>query len=275
MSQVTITLFTKNGITINASLSRTSSSSKAIIYLHGGGLIFGQRNDLPKEYIELFNNAGFNFVTIDYPLAPEAKLDQILDSLTKSLNELSHYINTTQMIAMGRSAGSYLWYLLIKNGAAPRAFLDFYGYAKVNNSIFKMPAPYYTKFPLVPPFQAQSLIQKSPLVFGDLDQRYPIYLSSRQLGTWLSAFLPQVNKADQYSVSDSELTKFPPTLLIHCINDPDIPYKLAVETSNIIPKAKLITIDLNEHDFDRIVSCYTLEIYQQAINWLNNAVTFH
>lgn len=95
------------------------------------------------------------------------------------------------------------------------------------------------------------------------------------MGTWLSAFLPQVNKADQYSVSDSELTKFPPTLLIHCINDPDIPYKLAVETSNIIPKAKLITIDLNEHDFDRIVSCYTLEIYQQAINWLNNAVTFH
>lgn len=53
MSQVTIPLFTKNGITINASLSRTSSSSKAIIYLHGGGLIFGQRNDLPKEYIEL------------------------------------------------------------------------------------------------------------------------------------------------------------------------------------------------------------------------------
>lgn len=51
--------------------------NQTIIYLHGGGLIWGSRFDLPEEYIQLFLSAGYHFLTLDYPLAPEVELPEI------------------------------------------------------------------------------------------------------------------------------------------------------------------------------------------------------
>lgn len=85
-----------------------------IIYFHGGGLIFGQRDDLPAPYIDLMTEAGYGILTVDYLLAPESSLDQIMASTTQavawfiesaqaelSLAYLDYYL-------MGRSAGAYI-----------------------------------------------------------------------------------------------------------------------------------------------------------------------
>ena len=52
-----------------------------IFYLHGGGLVFGEPDDLPLCYVNLFSNAGYELISLDYPLAPEQRLAVILDAV--------------------------------------------------------------------------------------------------------------------------------------------------------------------------------------------------
>ena len=57
-----------------------------IVYLHGGGLLFGTRDDLPAYHLEQLTRAGFRVLALDYPLAPNAKLPQILEDILCSVN---------------------------------------------------------------------------------------------------------------------------------------------------------------------------------------------
>ena len=49
-----------------------------ILYFHGGGLVYGSREDLPDFHIETLTNAGFTIISFDYPLAPESKIDNTI-----------------------------------------------------------------------------------------------------------------------------------------------------------------------------------------------------
>ena len=53
----------------------------AILWLHGGALIFGNRSMLPGEQMELYLAAGYTVISIDYRLAPETKLQGILEDI--------------------------------------------------------------------------------------------------------------------------------------------------------------------------------------------------
>ena len=57
-----------------------------IVYLHGGGLLFGTRDDLPAYHLEQLTRAGFRVLALDYPLAPNAKLPQIPEDILCSVN---------------------------------------------------------------------------------------------------------------------------------------------------------------------------------------------
>ena len=52
-----------------------------IIWIHGGALIFGSRKDLANEQLTLYLNAGYTVIAIDYRLAPETKLPEIISDL--------------------------------------------------------------------------------------------------------------------------------------------------------------------------------------------------
>jgi acetyl esterase/lipase len=53
----------------------------AIVWIHGGSLIFGSRATLPADENDLFLRAGYIVVSIDYRLAPETKLPAILEDV--------------------------------------------------------------------------------------------------------------------------------------------------------------------------------------------------
>ena len=81
-------ILTDSSPIIEASIFTPEHTTKeAIIYLHGGGLVFGQRDDLPLAYIESFTNAGHPVITLDYLLAPEVKLPTILATLKQTLEK--------------------------------------------------------------------------------------------------------------------------------------------------------------------------------------------
>ncbi|HXW13744.1 MAG TPA: alpha/beta hydrolase, partial [Terriglobia bacterium] len=42
-----------------------------MIYVHGGGFTRGDKRDLPKPLFEDFSRAGFNWISVNYRLAPK------------------------------------------------------------------------------------------------------------------------------------------------------------------------------------------------------------
>ena len=86
MSNVNLTAETYTipfqGHELHARVFRPSVSAIGrIFYLHGGGLVFGEPDDLPSCYVNLFLNAGYELVSLDYPLAPEQGLAVILEAV--------------------------------------------------------------------------------------------------------------------------------------------------------------------------------------------------
>ena len=53
----------------------------AILYLHGGAMIMGNRQGMPPELPGRCLAAGFTVVSIDYRLAPESKLHEISSAI--------------------------------------------------------------------------------------------------------------------------------------------------------------------------------------------------
>ena len=91
----------------------------AIIYFHGGGLLYGRRKDLPRPHLNTLTQAGYAIIAFDYPLAPAAKLEMIMNDVESSIQ---YYIDHSDELIespkssegslpyflWGRSAGAYL-----------------------------------------------------------------------------------------------------------------------------------------------------------------------
>lgn len=244
-----------------------------VFYLHGGGLVFGQREDLPLPYLEKLTNAGHPVIALDYLLAPEVKLKQIFSLLKTTIQAIIEQLPTwgfqTDYYLMGRSAGSFLCYLLIKEGFTPKGLISFYGYYSLTAPEFRQPNPNYLKFPRVAPMEVINYLEQTPITHGEMNKRYPIYLSARQLGNWLTQILASLQEIPEFSVSEEQLQTFPPTLLIHARNDGDVPYAFSKKARQFILQSTLLTIESAEHDFDRQATEENLSYYQAVVNWMD------
>ena len=101
---------------LSATVYNHSASARkgCILYFHGGGLVFGTSDDLPSLYLNGFRQAGYDFISLSYPLAPETRLSTILDAAVSSvIYILEHpqvfgYDTMPPYFLFGRSAGAYL-----------------------------------------------------------------------------------------------------------------------------------------------------------------------
>src|SRR5436309_14338476 len=82
-----------------------------IVFIHGGALMMGDRkmSDRPGSLLEALLKAGYVVVSIDYRLAPETKLPQILEDMKDACAwvrrqgpELFH-IDPEDVVVMGQS----------------------------------------------------------------------------------------------------------------------------------------------------------------------------
>lgn len=278
----TFNFIATNNISLNADLYTTFEPRKniTIIYLHGGGLLYGTRDDFPLPYLNMFLAAGYDFLALDYPLAPETALTEIIAT---TLEQILFYLHNTQeilklpnkdFIFLGRSAGSYLAFmlcqeLLAKKLLAPKAFISMYGYENLTEPSFKLPSPYYNKLPHIPELQISNLISAKPKVYAPLAERFSLYVHARQTGKWLD-YLQLNGNYEQFALSIDTMHNMPPTVLAAATLDPDVPYRLSKNLSKLLPLAKLLTVYQSEHDFDRnLLDCTGKNIYQAIINWLN------
>ena len=103
-----------NGATVTI-YPTTTEPTNYVVYLHGGGMIYGTKSDLPEELKELFTSNGYTVLALDYLLAPNTKIDHILRTLTETFQLLNEEIIQNQSFGLcGRSAGGYLMLQLTK-----------------------------------------------------------------------------------------------------------------------------------------------------------------
>ena len=86
-SRSTYTYKTVDQLKIQADVYRHKDSVKrpVIVWFHGGALIMGSRTGVPKQLKDLAEKERFVLVSLDYRLAPEAKLPEIISDLNDGL----------------------------------------------------------------------------------------------------------------------------------------------------------------------------------------------
>lgn len=255
-----------------------SSAKATILYLHGGGLLYGNRDDLPTEVIELFLKNGYNLLTIDYPLAPEVKLPTIYACLEQAVDWFqANYqkqlkIKTSDYFLFGRSAGGYLAYLLSARHRChkQKGLISFYSYYELTLPELNQPSPYYQKFSKVSPLEAQALIRSAPFTAASINERFSLYLSGRQFGNWLNYCLASIPEKRNFSLTENELLDLPPTFLTHSVADQDIPVHSSRNAARKIPFATYKEIEKLPHDFDNnLTHPESLQLYHNVICWMN------
>ncbi|MDW0117876.1 alpha/beta hydrolase [Sporosarcina thermotolerans] len=256
----------------------SEKSRPLIVFIHGGGLIWGSREDINQTQIEFFHKAGFNIFSIDYRLAPESKLPDIKDDIDDALfwvkNEgVNQFDYDSERIAViGSSAGGYLALLSGTLTNKPRTIVSFYGYGDITGDWAVKPSPHYTSMTNVPRELAKMLLSKDIISVGPIEKRYAIYMHARQHGVWieeLSGLIPflEKDKLKKYSPLFNIHADYPPTLLLHGTNDEDVPYEQAVLFAESLQEngieGKLITIPEGKHQFD---NDWELPVVQNAFN---------
>ncbi|WP_034549803.1 alpha/beta hydrolase [Carnobacterium funditum] len=271
-----------SSLTLSASFYRATDNLKnqTIIYFHGGGLIWGDRDDLPKTYIDLFLRAGYHLLTVDYPLAPETALPEIYNCAVEAVEWFTHHSDTVLHLPtndynlFGRSAGAYLALLVgsdLKIEKKPHKIISFYGYSSIQEAFYLLPSNHYQTYPIIPRSLVNQLIQPNPLAKGTLETRYAIYLYARQTGRWLDLLLPDKKKQSQFSLTDNQLAALPPVFIAQSKTDQDVPFQQGENLSGKISSTKFVVIEKATHDFDSdSTNEKALSVYQEVIEWLNN-----
>ncbi|WP_144511488.1 alpha/beta hydrolase [Bacillus sp. FJAT-22090] len=232
-----------------------------IVYIHGGGLFWGSKEDMKVEQVELYLQAGFNVFSIDYRLAPETKLPDIKTDIADALSWLKDEgikqfdYNPEKIAVVGGSAGGYLALLSGTFDLKPQAIVSFYGYGDITGDWASKPSPHYKKMTAVPKELADMLVSNEVITVGPIQKRYAIYMYARQNGEWINK-ISDMDKQQLLSLCpiNSVDTNYPPTLLLHGTKDEDVPYEQSVSMSEALTKAgvenQLITIPNGKHVFD-------------------------
>lgn len=248
-----------------------------LIYLHGGGLLYGSNQDLPQRHLEQFTQAGLQIIAINYPLAPNAQVEEILNSVLGSLKCVQNapHFSALPYFLFGRSAGAYLALLTAAKLcqqteiAKPQGVISYYGYGFLTDGWFDSPNPHYLKLPLVSESTFQSLIA-TPSQEAELNTHFSAYIYARQTGKWKSLIYQGRDKFFylDYSLRLAELKL--PIFAAHATNDPDVPFaEFQALCDKFNPTRFVIAADL--HDFDRDEqSKDTQELLKATINFVQN-----
>ncbi len=250
-----------------------------LLYFHGGGFVFGSRTDLPQQYIERFAENGIGLLAVDYPLAPETKLETSL-ALTRQLMEwfvedfLSRHHQASYFI-MGRSAGAFLAlsnslyanHLSLK----PLGVISLYGYYQLNDASFTVPSRHYLQYPKVSDKIVAGQIKEEPVLDAQDQNRYFVYMAARQKGDWLHTFLEDSKNLSELSIPKKDLKDLPPLFLAASTKDPDVPVRQSRQLANASSHNTTILhlVDVEEHDFDRThENTLGIELYEHMTAWI-------
>lgn len=255
--------------TIRADVYRISDGviRPAIIFIHGGALIGGGRNKENPIIIDMLANAGYVVVSIDYRLAPETKLNGIIEDIRDALNWVHQEgpsmfnIDSNRIGVVGNSAGGYL--TLMSGFVAdyhPKALVSIYGYGDIDGDWYSNPDPFYCQQPLISESTARTAVgTKAISETVPSKQRFVFYIYCRQRGIWakeVTGHDPKIEPKvfDQFCPIRNITSLYPPTILLHGDMDTDVPYEqsaaMAKKLEEVGVEHQLVTLLGKGHGFE-------------------------
>ncbi|MHB0878378.1 MAG: alpha/beta hydrolase [Anaerolineae bacterium] len=241
------------------------SPAAAVLWLHGGGLIWGTRRWISKVQLRRYLERGFTVFAPDYRLAPESKLPAIVEDLADAWRWVREEgpslcgIDRERVGVVGHSAGGYLTLTAGLLTPAPRALVSFYGYGDIVAGWYTMADDYYSQLPAVSREQALAAVGSKPIAASASNKRFTFYLYCRQQGLWpqeVGGQDPATDPAffDPYCPVRHVGPGYPPTLLLHGDADTDVPHEQSRLMAEALARAgveqRLITVDGGGHGFD-------------------------
>jgi acetyl esterase/lipase len=245
-----------------------------VVFIHGGALINGNREWIPEWLVRAARHDGYVLASIDYRLAPETKLSDLVGDVVDAIRWLraegrrGFGVDPGRVAVVGESAGGYL---TMASGflADPRpvALVSFYGYGDLIGDWYTRPSPHPRhQQPRLSAEEAYRQVSGPPIA-DDRDRvgdGGAFYQFCRQQGTWptaVSGWDPHRDaEAFRSLMPLANVTEgYPPTLLVHGDRDTDVPVEqsllmaAAFEHKNV--EHRLVVLAGAEHglaDVDRM-----------------------
>jgi acetyl esterase/lipase len=259
---------TVDGLQIQADVYRHEDTQRrpVVVWLHGGALIMGSRGGVPKQLLELAEQHGFIVVSLDYRLAPEAKLPEIIEDLKDGLQWVRQSgperfaAEPSRLVVAGASAGGYLALMSgVVTVPPPTAIVSYWGFGDIDGDWTTKPSEAYRKGKLIAKEDAWAGVGGRVLTATNQANgrgRSTFFLYLKQTGKWLNAvggFDPDVdrNKITPFCPVRNVTPQYPPTLLLHGTADQDVPVEqsiaMAAELQAKDVTHKLITVEGGGH----------------------------
>jgi acetyl esterase/lipase len=278
------------GHSIKADIIRrpVNNLQPAIVWIHGGALIAGARQMINPDQRELYLDAGYTIIAIDYRLAPETLLPDIAKDITDAIlwvreNHANLQIQPNCLAIIGHSAGAYLALLSgIIVYPAPNAVISFYGYGDITGDWYSKPDDYYLTLPHISKREAYDVVGTDPISNDPGNLRSSFYRYCRQQGLWPNKVVgadPQTNPSlfAPYNPLFHINSNYPPTLLLHGEADTDVPFQQSLIFAQALQQAhvahELISIPKGNHCFDSVSDSIEVKIAMlQVIRFLKQYV---
>ncbi len=124
-------------------------SRPAAVWIHGGALIGGHRGEVPGRVKKHMLDAGYTLVSLDYRLAPETKLPEIIQDVEDAFGWIRRdgprlfNIDANRIAVIGGSAGGYLTLTSgFRVNPRPTVLLSLWGYGDLIGDWYSKPSPH-------------------------------------------------------------------------------------------------------------------------------------
>jgi acetyl esterase/lipase len=224
-----------------------------IVFIHGGCLMYGDRHGFHSAHLEAYRRAGYTVISLDYRLAPETKLPEIIADLRDAIHWVAEAgpqrfdVDPERIAVVGHSAGGYLTLMAgVCATPRPRALVSFYGYGDIVADWYGKPDPFYCQQPRVSAEEAEHNRGRLYLYYRQ-NGLWPREVGGRDPATEPEFFVP-------YCPAHNVGTDYPPTLLLHGDQDTDVPYAQSVQMAEVLTRHgvphELVTMAGYGHGFD-------------------------
>lgn len=211
-----------------------------VVWIHGGALINGHRAGISGRVKQWALDSGYALVSIDYRLAPETQLPEIIRDLEDAFTWIRQdgrklfHIDPERLAVTGGSAGGYL---TLTSGfrvkPSPQVLIAFWGYGDLVGDWYSKPSPHPRHHqPKLSRDEAFAQVSGPPV--SDSREREgnggAFYQHCRQHGIWpkaVSGWDPhgEPEKFYPFMPVKNVSRDYPPTALMHGTVDTDVPYE--------------------------------------------------
>jgi acetyl esterase/lipase len=267
--------------------NRDERQRPVVVWIHGGALINGHRESVPRWLVDACREKSYTIVSIDYRLAPETQLPEIIADVEDAFRWIGDkgpalfHADPVRIAVVGGSAGGYLT-LVTGYRAKPRpvALVPLWGYGDLIGPWYSQPSP-HPRHHTTKLSREEAFKQVAGPPVSDSRQRKGdgggFYQFCRQQGLWPKA----VSGWDPHSDAENftpfmpvrnVTPNYPPTLLIHGETDTDVPHEQSVVMSVELKKhrveQRLLSIPNAEHGLAGVDASISAEAYRAAADFL-------